>query len=55
MCPSQTKLTKYLEIPAVKKVPAPGAHIWLMEMSLDIVIFKSHVTIFSKINSAHGL
>lgn len=31
-----------------------STHIWLMDMSLDVAFFKSHVTILIKINSAHS-
>ena len=31
-----------------------STHIWLMDMSLDVAFFKSHVTILIKINSAYS-
>ena len=65
MCPSQTEITKCLKIPTLKKTkktwswwgsgPKKSTHIWLMDMSLDVAIFKSHMTILIKINSAHSL
>ena len=31
-----------------------STHIWLMDMSLDVAFFKSHVTMLIKINRAHS-